>query len=105
VDWTLPAAVIERRMRAFDPFPGVSCVMHGEANSETIKLWQAQVDPVAQGAPGTVLSADAQGLCVACGQGALRITQLQRPGGKRVSAADFLRSFALQPGQSLTAAA
>ena len=105
VDWTLPAAVIERRMRAFDPFPGVSCVMHGEANAETIKLWQAQVDPVAQGAPGTLLSADAQGLCVACGQGALRITQLQRPGGKRVSAADFLRSFALQPGQSLTAAA
>ena len=106
VDWTLPAAVIERRMRAFDPFPGVSCVMHGEANSETIKLWQAQVVLGAPGAvPGTVLSADAQGLCVACGQGALRITQLQRPGGKRVSAADFLRSFALQPGQSLTAAA
>jgi methionyl-tRNA formyltransferase len=42
---------------------------------------------------------------VACGQGALRITQLQRPGGKRVTAADFLRGFALQPGQSLTGAA
>ena len=110
VDWTLPAAVIERRMRAFDPFPGVSCVMHSatgkDGTTETVKLWQAQVVLGAPGAaPGTLLSADAQGLCVACGQGALRITQLQRPGGKRVSAADFLRSFVLQPGQSLTAAA
>ena len=106
VDWTLPAAVLERRVRAFDPFPGVSCVMHSEAITETVKLWRAQVVLGAPGAaPGTVLSADAQGLCVACGEGALRITQLQRPGGKRVSAADFLRGFALQPGQSLTGAA
>ena len=106
VDWTLPAAVLERRVRAFDPFPGVSCVMHSEAITETVKLWRAQVVLGAPGAaPGTVLSADAQGLCVACGEGALRITQLQRPGGKRVSAADFLRGFALQPGQPLTGAA
>jgi len=110
VDWTLPAAVLERRMRAFDPFPGVSCVMHSETGTEgtteTVKLWQAQVVLGAPGAaPGTVLSADAHGLCGACGQDALRITQLQRPGGKRVSAADFVRGFALQPGQSLTGAA
>jgi len=106
VDWTLPAAVIERRVRAFDPFPGVSCVMHSDAIAETVKVWRAQVVLGAPGAaPGTVLSADAQGLCVACGEGALRITQLQRPGGKRASAADFLRGFALQPGQPLTGAA
>ena len=110
VDWTQPAVVIERRMRAFDPFPGVTCVMHlpdvAESLTETVKLWQAQVDgdaaPHVQ--PGTVLRADAQGVCVACGQGALRITQLQRPGGKRISAADFLRAFPLQPGQSLAGA-
>jgi methionyl-tRNA formyltransferase len=106
VDWTLPAALIERRMRAFDPFPGVTCVMHSETAAQTVKLWQAQVDPGAtHAAAGTLLSADAQGLCVACGQGALRITQLQRPGGKRISALDFLRSFPLQPGLSLSAAA
>ena len=106
VDWTLPAAVLERRVRAFDPFPGVSCVMHSEAITETVKLWRAQVVLGPPGdAPGTVLSADAQGLCVACGEGALRITQLQRPGGKRVSAAVFLLGFALQPGQPLTGAA
>ena len=106
VDWTLPAAVLERRVRAFDPFPGVSCVMHSEAITETVKLWRAQVVLGPPGdAPGTVLSADAQGLCVACGEGALRITQLQRPGGKRVSAAVFVLGFALQPGQPLTGAA
>jgi methionyl-tRNA formyltransferase len=110
VDWAQPAVVIERRMRAFDPFPGVTCVMHNPAGAEplkeTVKLWQAQVDgdaaPHVQ--PGTVLRADAQGVCVACGQGALRITQLQRPGGKRISAADFLRAVPLQSGQSLAGA-
>ena len=104
VDWSLPAVVIERRVRAFDPFPGVSGVMCSQAHSETVKLWQAQVEPgTMHAAPGTVLSTDAQGVCVACGQGALRITQLQRPGGKRVSAADFVRGFPLQVGQSLGA--
>jgi methionyl-tRNA formyltransferase len=110
VDWAQPAVVIERRMRAFDPFPGVTCVMHNPAGAEplkeTVKLWQAQVDgdaaPHVQ--PGTVLRVDAQGVCVACGQGALRITQLQRPGGKRISAADFLRAVPLQSGQSLAGA-
>jgi len=115
VDWAWPAALIERRVRAFDPFPGVSCVMRSagpHSKTETVKLWQAQVVLEVAGthvdsnaAPGTVLSADAQGLCVACGQDTLRITQLQRPGGKRISAADFVRGFALQPGQLLSAAA
>jgi methionyl-tRNA formyltransferase len=105
VDWSLPADLIERRVRAFDPFPGASCVMHSEGAMETVKLWQATVEPSVDAVPGTVLSADAHGVRVACGQGALRITQLQRPGGKRVSAADFLRGFPLQVGQSLGALA
>ncbi len=102
VDWTLPAAVIERRIRAFDPFPGVSCAMTCLAGSETVKIWHAQVmSNTSQSPAGTVLCADAQGVCVACGEDALRITQLQRPGGKRLSAVDFLRGFALQHGQML----
>ena len=105
VDWSLPADLIERRVRAFDPFPGASCVMRSEGAMETVKLWQATVEPNVDAVPGTVLSADAHGVRVACGQGALRITQLQRPGGKRVSAADFLRGFPLQIGQSLGALA
>ncbi|HSV78859.1 MAG TPA: methionyl-tRNA formyltransferase [Ramlibacter sp.] len=95
VDWAQPAAVIERRLRAFDPFPGASGVLKGE----TIKLWAAQLQPGAVGAePGTVLAVQPDGITVACGEGALRLTQLQRPGGKRLPAADFLRGFPLEPG-------
>jgi methionyl-tRNA formyltransferase len=54
--------------------------------------------------PGTVVQADASGVRVACGQGQLCLTQLQRPGGKRLSAADFLRGCPLQVGQRLVAA-
>jgi methionyl-tRNA formyltransferase len=106
VDWQQPAEVIERRMRAFDPFPGVSCVMASATATaaETVKLWQAQVVANTSPSPaGTLVSADARGVCVACGEDALRITQLQRPGGKRQSAADFLRGFPMQHGQRLGA--
>jgi len=78
VDWRDPAELIERRIRAFDPFPGASTTIAGE----TIKLWRAQaVDGSA--APGTVIAATDAALSVACGSGALQITELQRPGGKR----------------------
>jgi len=110
VDWQLPAEVIERRMRAFDPFPGVTCGMASatatatETETEMVKLWQAQVVANTSESPaGTVVSADARGVCVACGEDALRITQLQRPGGKRQSAADFLRGFPMQHGKMLGA--
>ncbi len=70
--------------------------------TETLKLWQAVVEPGASAAePGTVLGADASGVRVACGQGQLCLTQLQRPGGKRLNAADFLRGCPLQVGQRL----
>jgi methionyl-tRNA formyltransferase len=102
VDWHQPAQVIERRMRAFDPFPGVTSAMASATVTETVKLWQAQVVAnTSQSPAGTVVSADAQGVCVACGEDALRITQLQRAGGKRQSAADFLRAFPMQHGQLL----
>ena len=108
VDWQQPAEVIERRMRAFDPFPGVTCGMASATatatETEMVKLWQAQVVANTSESPaGTVVSADARGVCVACGEDALRITQLQRPGGKRQSAADFLRGFPMQHGQMLGA--
>ncbi len=102
VDWTLPAETLERRLRAFDPFPGAATHLQGEA----VKLWRAQCEAVPAGPPaGTVLAADAQGVLVACGSGALRLTQLQRAGGKRLAAADFLRGFPLAPGQRFGAAA
>jgi methionyl-tRNA formyltransferase len=88
LDWTLQAAELARKVRAFNPFPGA----HGQAGSTTVKIWQAQpVDD--SGQPGQVLQADGQGIVVACGAGALRLTELQKPGGKRLAAAEFLKGF------------
>jgi methionyl-tRNA formyltransferase len=96
VDWTQDAAAIVRRIRAFDPFPGASSVLDGE----TIKLWAARVQPGAvRGSAGTVLAAGVPGIAVAARDGVVVITELQRPGGKRLAAADFLRGFDIKPGQ------
>lgn len=90
LDFTLPAAELARKVRAFNPFPGANGLVDGVA----VKLWLAE--PVAGGgAPGQVLQADAQGIVVACGDGALKLLELQKPGGKRLAAAEFLKGFAL----------
>ena len=102
IDWQHSAAVIARRVRAFNPFPGatVRIAPAGGGDTEVLKIWHAQAEAASVDAPvGTVLSADAQGVRIACGDGVLRATQWQRAGGKRLSAADFLRGFALAPGQ------
>ena len=88
LDWTLPAVELARKVRAFNPFPGA----HGLAGATTIKIWNAQPAD-GQGQPGQVLQADAQGIVVACGTGALRLTELQKPGGKRLAAGEFLKGF------------
>lgn len=93
--------MIGQRIRAFDPFPGAST----ECSGETIKIWSYVIDSLKgnkDARKGLVLSADDTGVVVACGAGtALRLTTLQRAGGKRLPAADFLRGFALQPGMVL----
>jgi methionyl-tRNA formyltransferase len=95
VDWSQSAAVIERRLRAFDPFPGGTATVRGE----TLKLWRAAVRPLrAPAAPGSVLSVDTDGVHVACGSGALCLTELQRPGGKRLPAAQVLHGFPISAG-------
>ena len=99
IDWALSAVQIDRRVRAFNPFPAASTLV----GDEVVKIWAAQPErpsPV-DAVPGQILAADGQGIVVACGEGALRITELQRPGGKRLQAADFLRGHALLPGQIL----
>jgi methionyl-tRNA formyltransferase len=88
LDLNRPALELARKVRAFNPFPGA----HAQAGSVTIKIWNAQaVD--AKGQPGQVLSADADGIVVACGEGALRLMELQKPGGKRLAAGEFLKGF------------
>ncbi len=101
IDWTAPAETLARRVRAFNPFPGAATALAGEA----IKVWSAHAEGESTSAvPGQVLAADGRGIRVATGRGVLVLTELQRAGGKRLVAADFLRGFALAPGQVLDAA-
>ena len=96
VNWTDSAQTIDRRVRAFNPFPAASA----QLGSDVIKLWRATVDNTAHNKPaGTVLSANEHGVRVACGEGVLCVTELQRAGGKRLNVADFLRGFPLTAGQ------
>jgi methionyl-tRNA formyltransferase len=94
IDWSQPAAVIERRVRAFDPFPGCTFTLPTDKGHEVVKLWRASVVP-ASGSPGEVLHAQGETLVVACGEQALALHTLQRPGGKRVAAREFLQSCTL----------
>jgi methionyl-tRNA formyltransferase len=90
LDLHRPALELARKVRAFNPFPGATA----QAGGVTVKIWNAEaVDR--KGQPGQVLSADAQGIVVACGEGALRLAELQKPGGKRLPAGEFLKGFSL----------
>jgi len=96
VDWTLPAAVIERRIRAFDPFPGATTSLNGEP----LKLWRAQV-AAGSGVPGRVVEVGDDSLSVACGEGTLALLEIQRPGGKRLTARQFLQAHPVPIGTVL----
>ena len=94
LDWTQSAEVLARRVRAFDPFPGMST----QWGDEVIKIWQAHAVNAGLGSkqaatPGTILTTSEAGIQVACGEGVLCLTQLQKPGGKRQAVSDFVRSF------------
>jgi methionyl-tRNA formyltransferase len=93
IDWREPAKVLERRLRAFDPSPGCSTELAGQA----VKLWRGRVVPGA-GAPGTFLPAGRGRLVVACGDGALELLEMQLAGGRRIAARDFLQRHPLVPG-------
>jgi methionyl-tRNA formyltransferase len=99
IHWTQAAHVLAQRVRAFDPFPG----MTARWGDEVIKIWQAHADSQDHSAtdskgPGTLLRVNEDGLQVACGEGILCLTQLQNAGGKRLPVAEFVRSFKGQVG-------
>ena len=103
VDWSQPASQIARRIRALNPAPGASGVLNGEA----IKFWQARAQASVYAAtssqvPGQVVAASADGIQVATGDGVLTLTELQRAGGKRLAAADFLRGHPVDAGMRFT---
>ncbi len=89
LDFQQAAMALERQVRAFDPWP----VAEGEIASEALRIWAAHaVDVDHQAHPGTVLAAGREGIDLACGIGALRVTAVQRAGGKRISAIDYLNA-------------
>ena len=98
LDWSQDAATLERRIRAFNPFPGAAAVL----GDETIKFWRAAVlaDAVrpAQAQAGQVLAAGPEGVDVCAMDAVLRVSRLQKAGGKALDAADFLRGFEVKPG-------
>jgi methionyl-tRNA formyltransferase len=118
IDWNQPARTIWNRLRAFTPWPGAFTslpkAMEGTASSvpsfaksqgsdkalpsKMIKIWKAEMVEKSGGA-GEVLSADKTGIVVGCGKGALRISELQREGGRRLTAAEFLAGHALKVGE------
>lgn len=108
LDWQRNADALARQMRAFDPFPGAVAVLDGV----TLKLWAAEAVNDANvhraAAPGEILDVTPGGVLVACGKeaqhGALRITQLQKPGGKRLAAREFLTGMPLAAGQRFQSA-
>jgi methionyl-tRNA formyltransferase len=93
IDWTLDAAAIERRIRAFDPWPGTFSTLNGQV----LKILAAVVT-TGRGSPGHVLDA---GLTVACGSGALRLTRVQLAGRAAMDAASFIRGHPIQAGTRL----
>jgi methionyl-tRNA formyltransferase len=100
LDWSQPSVVLARKIRAFDPFPVASTVLRGAH----VKLWRAvPVEEASAIGAGTVMAADANGVLIACGHGVLRVTELQRAGGRRLSAREFLAGFPVQAGERCTA--
>jgi methionyl-tRNA formyltransferase len=102
LDWSLPASALARRVRAFNPFPGASTT-HGD---EALKVWGAEaIDDSKElntdKRQGHILFINDLGIGVGTGQGVLVLTQLQRAGGKRLAAADFLRGCPLSVGARL----
>ncbi|MDY7562533.1 methionyl-tRNA formyltransferase [Pseudomonas sp. 10B1] len=87
IDWSRPAIELERLIRAFNPWP----ISHSTLNGESLKVLSASLHE-GQGTPGEILSASKDGLIVACGQNALRLTRLQLPGGKALNFADLFNS-------------
>lgn len=96
VDWSWAAADLERFVRGMNPWPGAFTYIHGEM----IKLWRSEIasQEGCLGKPGEILSVDDAGILVACGQGSLRLTELQRRGSRRMAARELANGLRLEPG-------
>ena len=94
IDWAREALDVDRAVRAFNPFPGAFSQLGGES----VKIWRGHASASSGGSPGEVLRCTAETIQVACGSGAFNVAELQKPGGKRLSVASFLRGTSLPAG-------
>ena len=101
LDWRRSASELDRQVRAFDPFP----VATTHRGAELLRVWAAQPLVDLAGTPGEVMQIGEAGIVVGCGSGALRLQELQRPGGRRLPARELLRGVSIALGDRLGAAA
>jgi methionyl-tRNA formyltransferase len=94
IDWSRSAAEVHNQVRGLDPWPGAYTTINGEL----LKLAGTSPEQAGGDKPGSVIAADQDGVCIACGSGSLRVKELQLAGRKRLPAADFLRGCPLEAG-------
>jgi methionyl-tRNA formyltransferase len=95
IDWQRDSLEVDRQVRAFNPFPGAFSLLR----NEPVKIWRGFASARGQGAPGEILGCGPDGIDVACGKGMLKITELQKAGGRRLTVAEFLRGLSPVPGE------
>ncbi|MBT1158405.1 methionyl-tRNA formyltransferase [Aminobacter anthyllidis] len=98
IDWTLPATAVDNNIRGLSPFPGAWCEFEIGGRTERLKVLRSQRS-AGQGEPGTVLD---DRLEIACGEAAVRLVEVQRAGGKPVTADEFLRGAKIEEGMKLS---
>ena len=101
LDWSLSSRTLWNRVRAFTPWPGAFTFQAAEPKPRFLKIWQAHAESNFTGQPGVVLRANKEGIVVACGSGALRILTIQREGGRRLPASEFLQGNPVKAGELL----
>jgi len=101
LDWSLPARQLWNRVRGLTPWPGSFAFLQRSPTPVLLKILRVEVVEQCSGTPGEIISANRDGIIVACGEGALRILELQREGGKRLAAHQFLSGCPITPGDRL----
>ena len=101
LDWSLPARVVWNRVRGLTPWPGTFTFLQRGPAPILLKVWRAAIAGSVPGGPGEIVAVENGGVVVACGEGSLRILELQREGGKRLPAQAFLAGFPLKAGETL----